>query len=166
MITVGYSTRKTNPEYKKILQKTCMYKEIEIIEKVNNGEKSLSKVYNEILNESKHDIVVLLHDDLEFDTNKWGDRILKIVESNPDYGIIGLAGTTEMPKSGTWWNDRTKMYGIVNHKHEGKKWESKYSPNLGNDLQNVVVVDGLFIIINKKNIYNKLKISFISIFFT
>jgi hypothetical protein len=152
MITIGYSTRTSNPKYKEILQKTCMYKEVEIIEKVNNGEKSLSQVYNEILNESKNNIVVLLHDDLEFDTNRWGEKILNIFERYPDYGIVGLAGTTQIPKSGMWWEDRSKMYGIVNHKHNDKKWESKYAPSLGNELKNVVIVDGLFIVINKNNI--------------
>ncbi len=44
------------------------------------------------------------------------------------------------------------MKGIVNHEHEGKKWESKYSSSLGNQIDDVVLVDGLFIVINKKNI--------------
>lgn len=152
MITVGYSTRKSNPQYKSIIQKTCMHKEIEIIEKVNNGEKSLSEVYNEILNESNNDIVVLCHDDLEFDTKRWGDKLIKLFENYSDFGIIGLAGTTHMPKSGMWWEDRSKMIGIVNHKHQGKKWESRYYPSLEDKLKKVVVVDGLFIAINKKNI--------------
>ena len=38
MITIGYSTRISNPTYKEYLQKTCMYKDVEIIEKINNGE--------------------------------------------------------------------------------------------------------------------------------
>jgi len=152
MITIGYSTRKTNPSYQDYIRKTCLFKGIEVIEKVNNGDKSLSQVYNEILNESSNNIVVLIHDDLEFDTNKWGEKVLKIFEKNPEYGIVGLAGTTVLPKSGQWWEDRTKMWGIVNHKHEGKKWESKYSPSLELKLKDVVLVDGLFLAINKQNI--------------
>ena len=27
------------------------------------------------------------------------------------------------------------MYGIVNHEHEGKKWESKYSKEIGNKIE-------------------------------
>ena len=77
MITIGFSTRKHNQNYIDYLQKTCMYKNVEIIQKINNGEKSLSEVYNEILEESTNDIVVLCHDDLEFDTKNWGDKILK-----------------------------------------------------------------------------------------
>jgi len=152
MITIGYSTRKENPKFKEYLQKTCMFKEIQVIEKVNNGDKNLSQVYNEILSESKFDIVVLCHDDIEFDTKNWGDKLLKIFDKNQEFGIIGLAGTTYMPKSGMWWEDRTKMYGIVNHKHNGKVWESKYAPSLNDMIKEVVVVDGLFIAINKTKI--------------
>lgn len=152
MITVGYSTRFPNPTFRDYIQKTCMYKNVQVIEKVNNGEKNLSQVYNEILEESENEIVVLVHDDLEFETKNWGNKVLDIFQKNSNFGIIGLAGTTVMPVSGMWWEDRTKMYGIVNHKHEGKKWESKYAPSLGNDIQKVVIVDGLFIAINKSKI--------------
>ena len=129
-----------------------MYKEVEIIEKVNNGEKSLSEVYNEILNESKHEIVVLLHDDLEFDTKNWGDKILKHFKKNSEYGILGLAGTKFLSKTGKWWEIANTMYGIVNHKHEGKKWTSTYSKDLGSNIEDVIILDGLFIAINKNNI--------------
>ena len=49
MITIGFSTREDNPEYQRYLQKTCMFKECQVIQKINNGDKSLSQVYNEIL---------------------------------------------------------------------------------------------------------------------
>jgi len=152
MLTIGYSTRTSNPSYKDYLQKTCMYKEVQIIEKVNNGEKSLSQIYNEILKESTNDIVVLCHDDLEFDTNKWGDKLLKQFEKNPDYGILGLAGTKFLPKNAQWWAVPQTMYGIVNHKHNGKKWSSTYSQNINEKIQNTVIVDGLFIALDKKKI--------------
>lgn len=151
MITIGYSTRKTNPEYQEYLQKTCMYKQVEIIEKINNGEKSLSQVYNEIISESKNDIIVLCHDDLEFDTNRWGDKLLKIFSKNPDYGIIGVAGTTDLV-DGRWWTLKKSSTGIVNHKKDGKKWESKFSPDQGHLLKQVVVLDGLFITLDKTKI--------------
>jgi hypothetical protein len=69
MVTVGYSTRKHNPEFIEYLKKSSGFKKIEVIEKINNGEKSLSEVYNEILSESNTDSVVLCHDDIYFDTN-------------------------------------------------------------------------------------------------
>ena len=75
MITVGYSTREHNPQFIEYLKKSSGFKKIDVIEKINNGEKSLSEVYNEILNESKTDIVVLCHDDIYFDTSSWFHKI-------------------------------------------------------------------------------------------
>jgi hypothetical protein len=152
MITIGYSTRNSNPEFQEYLKKSSGHPKVQIIEKVNNGEKNLSEVYNEIISESNFNIIVLCHDDIYFDTNNWASKLVKQFDKNPDYGIFGMAGTTEMPKSGMWWEDRSKMYGIVNHESEGKKWESKYSDSLGNDIKEVVVVDGVFIAINKQKI--------------
>jgi hypothetical protein len=57
MITIGYSTREHNPKFIEYLKKSSGNKKIEVIEKINNGEKSLSEVYNEIIQESKTDIV-------------------------------------------------------------------------------------------------------------
>ena len=73
----------TKPEFKDYLINTCSLKNIQVIEKINNGEKSLSEVYNEIIDESENNIVVLCHDDIEFDTNKWGDKLLKNFSRNP-----------------------------------------------------------------------------------
>jgi glycosyltransferase involved in cell wall biosynthesis len=151
MITIAYSTRESKPEFTEYLKKSSGFKKLEVIEKVNNGEKSLAQVYNEVLSESKTDIVVFCHDDIYFDTNSWYNKLLKHFEKS-DFGIIGMAGTTQMPSSGMWWEDRRKMVGIVNHENDGKKWESKYSESLGNSIIETVVVDGLFIAIDKRKI--------------
>jgi hypothetical protein len=155
MITIGFSTRKHNPNYIEQLQKTVMYKDVEIIEKVNNGEKSLTQVYNEILNESSNDIVVLIHDDLEFETKNWGDKIIKHFKKNSDYGILGLAGTKYLSSSGMWWELPSSMYGIVNHTDGIKKWASTYSKDGGNKIDETIIVDGLFLAIHKKRIKHK-----------
>ena len=151
MITIGYSTREHNPKFIEYLKKSSGNKKIEVIEKINNGEKSLSQVYNEILDESKTDIVVLCHDDIYFDTTSWYYK-LKTHFENTDYGILGVAGTTEMPASGQWWETRRKMIGIVNHESGGKKWTSKYSEDLGKSIGETVIVDGVFIALSKSRI--------------
>jgi len=151
MITVGYSTRKSSQVFQNLLRQTSGLPKLEIIEKINDTGRSLTEVYNEILNEATNDIVIICHDDIYFDTKNWANKILKHFNKS-DYGILGVAGTTYMPKSGMWWEDRTTMCGIVNHENEGKKWESKYSKNLEDKIKNVIVVDGLFICIHKKRI--------------
>ena len=87
MITIGYSTRKHNPDFTDYLIKSSGFKKIKVIEKINNGEKSLTQTYNEILNESDTDIVVLCHDDIYFDTSSWYHKLIKHFEKS-DYGIL------------------------------------------------------------------------------
>ena len=153
MITVGYSTREHNPKFIEYLKKSSGFKKIEVIEKINNGEKSLSEVYNEILAESTTDIVVLCHDDIYFDTSSWFHKIRTHFEKS-DFGILGVAGTTNMSETGRWWetNRRKDMIGIVNHESGGKKWTSKYSDDLGKSIRQTVIVDGLFIALSKSRI--------------
>jgi len=152
MITIGFSTRKIDNNFVELLKKSSGISNPEIIPVENNGQFSLTEVYNKILNDSKNDIVILCHDDIYFDSKNWGQKILNHFKRNPDYGVLGLAGSTQLPSSAKWWEDFSKMRGIVNHEHGGKKWESKYSSSLGNQIDDTVLVDGLFIVINKNNI--------------
>jgi glycosyltransferase involved in cell wall biosynthesis len=156
MITVVYCTRQTNPEHKEhIIKSSGLHKHIEVIEIINNGE-SLTHAYNRGLNQAKNDIVVFCHDDLTIETKQWGNKLLKQFEKNPEYGIIGVAGSKYMAETGQWWADKKKMYGRVQHTHEGKSWLSAYSADLGHELEEVVVVDGLFFAVDK----TKLKATF------
>jgi len=154
MITVVYCTRNSNPKHTEhIIKMSGLGKHIEVIEIINNGE-SLTKCYNRGLKAAKNNIVVFMHDDVTFETNSWGSKLIKHFDNNPEFGILGVAGTTDMPLSGRWWEDRTKMVGIVNHENEGKKWESKYSKNWANDIVEVLSVDGLFFAVHKNRIKN------------
>jgi len=152
MITIGYSTRKTNPQYQEYLKKSCGLKNVEVIEIVNDGLYSLSEAYNKILDQATHDKIVFCHDDIEFDTNSWGYKLIKNFDKNQEYGIIGVAGTKYLPESAKWWEIPHTMYGIVNHKNQGKKWASTYSKEIGNKVEEVVLIDGLFIAVDKNKI--------------
>ena len=152
MITIGFSTKKIDPEFVEYLRKSSGNPKVEIIPFENPGTHSLSEAYNIILEKSSNDIVVLCHDDIYFDTKNWAQKLVKHFKRNPDYGILGVAGSVKIPESGMWWEEPVKMRGIVNHEHEGKKWESKYSTSIGNQIDDVVLVDGLFISVKKSNI--------------
>jgi hypothetical protein len=156
MLTVIYCTRESKPEHKEHLIKSSgLHKHIEVIEIINNGE-PLTRAYNRGLKQAKYKHVVFCHDDLVVETKQWGVKLLKQFEKNPEYGIIGVAGSKHMPVSGQWWEKRNKMYGRVQHTHEGKTWLSTYSDDLGQELEEVVVVDGVFFAIDK----NKIKVNF------
>ena len=152
MITIGYCTKQIDSSYIEYMRKSCGLPNIEIIPFENPGTHSLTEAYNIILAKAKNNIVVLCHDDIYFDTKNWGNKVLKHFKRNPEYGILGVAGSRFLPKSGMWWEVQTEMFGVVNHEHQGKKWTSKYSEPKGNKIDNTILVDGLFISLDKEKI--------------
>lgn len=155
MITIGYSTRKSNPSFISYLKESCGLKDIQVIEKVNPNGISLTKIYNEILDESQFDIVVLCHDDIYFEKNYWGKRLTEHFDKKDGWGILGVAGTTFYPSSGRWWEINSEMVGQVWHEHDGKKWLSEYNKPFGGRVIETVIVDGLFISLKKSKIQKR-----------
>jgi len=153
-LSVIFSTKKINPEFVNLIVKSSGVHNIEIIPYENPGKYSLTELYNKGLKESKNNIVVFCHDDIKFDTNNWGRKILNHFKRDTSFGIIGVAGSRYMPSSGKWWEDFNKMHGAVYHEHEGKRWLSRYSNDIGNHLDEVLLVDGLFFSVNKENLSN------------
>ena len=101
--------------------------------------------------EFKTNIGVFVHDDIEFLRNGWGKEILRLFNEHEDYGIIGVAGSAQFDENGAWWNYE-KKFGQVLHRSEGNSWLTAFSPLLDKDLQEVVVIDGLFMAIHKGRI--------------
>ena len=144
-LTVIFSTKKINLGFVEIIKSTSGVHNIEVLPYENPGKYSLTEVYNMGIKKAKNDIVIFCHDDIKFDTKNWGRKILKLFKKHLEFGIIGVAGSRYMPKSGKWWEDFSKMHGAVYHEHEGKRWLSRYSNDIGNHLDEVILVDGLFI---------------------
>ena len=116
----------------------------------------LSEIYNSMLTEEKNenDITVFVHDDVDFLKKGWGKEILRLFNEHPDYSIIGVAGSAYFDENGAWWQYKEK-YGQVLHRHEGKSWLTAFSPLLDKDLQEVCVIDGLFMAVHRKRITKK-----------
>jgi hypothetical protein len=151
-ISVVISTRKIDDTYLKHVEKMFSHPKTEVNIYENDGVNSLTEIYNIGLKESKNDIVVFMHDDLILETNNITPKVVRLFEENPEYGIIGLAGTDNL-MSGMWWQDRTSMYGVVGHEHEGKRHVNHYSKqSFGDKPKEVVIVDGLFIMVHKDRI--------------
>ena len=151
MVSVVYCTREPKPKHSEHLMKMFGHPKVEILEYVNKGE-SLTKFYQKGLDDSKYDIVVFLHDDILIETKQSAKKLVKLYDRNPEYGILGVAGTKYLSDTGRWWEDRRSMYGKVYHTHEDKKWLSSYSEDLGNSIEDVVTVDGVFFSVHKKRI--------------
>lgn len=150
-LSVVFSTRHIDQSYIDHIKNTAKLPNIEILPYENNGERSLTEIYNDALTKATNDIVIFCHDDLIFETTNWANKILKHFHRNPEYGIIGLAGTTTL-LDGRWWSVKKAMHGIVNHTDGKKTWTSKYSKNQGNQIKEMVVLDGIFLAVDKTKI--------------
>jgi GT2 family glycosyltransferase len=155
MITIVYSTHKDeqyNNKFKQHLLQTVGLKDIQILEYVNHNQFSLSELYNKGISESENDIVVCCHNDIKLESG-WGKKLLKDFNDNPDYGIIGKAGSCYFPESGVYWErmQQTMVGQVYHHPNGQNKWLSKYSPKLP-FLIPVVTIDGLFISFDKTKI--------------
>lgn len=153
MITVVCSTRDIDSNYEKMLRSTSGVKDedLEVLMFTNNGEMSLTQVYNLGLEKSKNNIVVFAHDDIEILSKNWAQKLYKHYEKT-DYAILGVAGTKLLDQTGVWWNNKESMYGSVMHTDGFKSWTSEYSYNFGDRIKDVVVVDGVFFSCNKNRI--------------
>ena len=155
MITIIYSTHKDqeyNNKFKQHLLQNVGVKDVQILEYVNHNQYSLSSVYNSGITESIYDIVVCCHNDIKLEKN-WGKKLLEDFSNNPEFGIIGKAGSCYFPESGVYWERMNlTMVGQVYHHPEGqKKWINRYSPKLP-FLIPVVTIDGLFLSFDKTKI--------------
>ena len=154
-ISVVISTRKIDDKYLKHVEKMFSHPKTEIIIYENDGASTLPEIYNTGLKEAKNDIIVFMHDDLILETSNITPKVVKLFEENPEYGIIGLAGTDNLV-SGMWWQNRESMYGVVGHEHDGKRHVNHYSKqSFGDKPKEVVIIDGLFMMVHRGRIKHK-----------
>lgn len=136
-------------KFAKHVEETCGCN-IDVIVAINHDAVGLTDVYNRTTESQnlQDKIVVYMHDDIEFLRPGWGAEILRLFDENKDYGIIGVAGSAEFNKDeAAWWRYK-RIFGQVLHKHEGKSWLTAFSPLLDHDLEEVCVIDGLFMAVH------------------
>ena len=122
MITIIYSTHKNkdyNEKFKTHLLNSVGLNDVQILEFQNNNQYSLAEVYNSGITESIYDIIVCCHNDIKLEKN-WGVKLLEDFSNNPEFGIIGKAGSCYFPESGVYWERMQQtMVGQVWHQPEG-----------------------------------------------
>lgn len=158
MITIIFSTHKDkdyNDKFKTHLLNSVGLNNVQILEYQNNNQYSLAQVYNSGITESIYDIVVCCHNDIKLEKN-WGVKLLDDYSNNPEFGVIGKAGSCYFPKSGIYWErmQQTMVGQVYHHPNGQKKWLNTYSPKLP-FIVPVVTIDGLFISFDKRKIKHK-----------
>lgn len=122
---------------------------------VNDGKMGLGNLYCSMLSNTgiETDIIVFMHDDVTPLRAGWGRELVDIFERNPEYGIIGVAGSDAYnPQVYGWWNHKGHTWGQVLHRTPEKSWITCFSDLYTYDLEEVCVIDGLFIGIDRRRI--------------
>jgi hypothetical protein len=155
IVSIIFSSRNDGPAnegFIKHVQDTCGY-DAHIFHIHNPTGVALTKIYSDLMTSENNqsDIDIFIHDDIEFLKPGWGKEIVRLFRENKEYGIIGVAGSAQFDENAAWWNYK-KKYGQVLHRSNGKSWLTAFSPLLDKDLEEVCVIDGLFIAVNKKRV--------------
>ena len=152
LLTVVISSKKNVKESQALLENIEGTIDVpcNIIYIQNNGI-GLTTVYYEAMSKIETDMVVFVHDDIEFLRGGWGAEVVRMFNEHQDYGIIGVAGSAEFEQNAMWWNYQ-KKYGQVLHRNDGNSWLTTFSPLLKKDLEEVCVIDGLFMAVHKQRI--------------
>jgi len=125
LLTVVISTRKIDEKHIRSVKKAFSHPKTEFLIMENENKMSLAEAYNKGLTEASNNYVVFMHDDLIINSTNMSNKINKLFDAFPEYGIIGVAGTTDLI-SGTWWDIRKSMHGKMGHTQDGKTWTNKY----------------------------------------
>ena len=128
----------------------------EVVCYTNYNQFSLAEIYNKAIKEhnSPDAIFVFCHPDITIKTRTWG-RLLLSKFNNSNFSIIGVAGTTYLSETGQWWQDRSKMVGVVEHTDGIQTWVSEYAVPIKGYTKPVVVIDGVFMAVDCNKIIHQ-----------
>lgn len=110
--------------------------------------KSITQVYNEGAAKARYDILCFAHEDILFQTNGWGKKIVQAFNADRQLGLIGVAGCKYKSKSPAGWFTGIKAFDCCNIKHfnrDGVTETLYFNPELDSLQQQVVVMDGVFL---------------------
>ena len=87
---------------------------------------------------------------------EWLQELKKLYFSNLE--IVAEVDVAEFDEKAAWWNYK-KIFGQVLHRKGGNSWLTSFSPLLKKDLEEVCVIDGLFMAVHKKRITKTFDVS-------
>lgn len=142
--------------FKKNIEKTigCPYEIIDFDNIKQNW--SITKVYNHCAALAKYDLLCFSHEDVLFDTEKWGSLLIDQLHQ-PECGVIGFAGSRIKTKNYSGWGagGNNNRFNYIEISNDGKEELHKYNVN-NEDFSEVIVLDGFCLFVNR-HVYNSIK---------
>ncbi|MBT9545981.1 MAG: hypothetical protein IV090_11380 [Candidatus Sericytochromatia bacterium] len=155
-LTLGVSTRRSPDfirRYAQHLLQTVGVSRVQLLFFYNPGRVSLAEVYNQFLVQARFQIVCLLHDDLVFSRNRgWGRQVIRHFQHNPEFAILGVAGSLGLEEHAVAWAPPQNMLGHLWHQDPvtNQSFLSDFSGRLGTYLLESVTLDGLFLALHQE----------------
>lgn len=120
---------------------------------IDNSENrySIAEAYNRGLQQSVHDVVVFVHDDVRFCSRDWGLVLLGIFHDSGDIGIVGVAGAKIKTRTASaWWDCSAEhlVLNVIQHYPAAPARHVLAGFDRASEVE-VVVVDGLFVALRK-----------------
>lgn len=135
------------------LKKTtgCDFELINIDNSLNRY--TIFEAYNIGIRRATTPILVFLHDDVILITEDWGLKLIEIFESNPDVGLVGVAGSkikTKIPSA--WWenNEEFLVMNIIQHNVQSSQKITHIKGFFDSSLEEVAIIDGVFMALRKE----------------
>ena len=122
---------------------------------INNevNPQSIAQVYNRGAAMARFDIICFVHEDVLFQTDNWGQIIVRLFQQDPAPGLIGVAGSKYKSKSPAGWYSGIAAIDCGNITHVNRLNQEQllyYNPVPGSQQQEVVVLDGVLLCCLKK----------------
>ena len=111
----------------------------------------LCKLYNMCAEKAQFDYLCFLHEDVQFDTQNWGEKIIHKL-SELSCGVVGFAGSDiKIKESKGWRVDKANAhtYYIQHYKHRDKKNKSRFLNVSYKRYAPVVTLDGMALFVRK-----------------
>ena len=121
--------------------------------------KSLTEVYNVGASKAKYDVLLFVHEDVLFQTENWGKKLLDYFEKDNSLGLIGIAGSKYKSSVPSGWFSGIEALDCCNILHvdsNDQKLPMYFNPAPGTRTQDVVVLDGVLLCC-KKNVWQQVK---------
>ena len=136
-----------------LLEKTFTHKEIHLEIKYNNTQVGLSEYYNNIIETHYHkfDTLIFCHHDVSLRYT----NIQAVLDGLKQYDVVGVAGgiNPKIVEKNLWhWMMPKDSYrGIAGHSMDD---QSMYVTSFGPTPSRVAILDGVFLALDSKKIYN------------
>lgn len=132
--------------------------EHEIIHIVNSDNKySICEAYNVGITKSKYKYLCLVHDDVRFLSDNWGENIVNHLKAK-NIGIIGVAGRDYLTRLPGVWPNRIACANIIQSDNKRlKKPKKRFEPKgFKENKREVIMLDGVFLCMNR-NLFDEIK---------